>query len=342
MTRHGSYSANGILYGHQNIHAIHKGRVTVQHEIGGVLKALGTRNYEIRGNPQTKFSKPATIGDGQKGSIAFCSSKKIPNAIEVIKKSKASVILVDRTIRIAGLAAKGKAIVAVENPQLTYMRILKKCFPQEVKKREIHPSSIVHKEAKIHPSVYIGPNCIIGECRIGANSIIHANVAIDDGVSIGKHVTIYPYCLIGYTGFGHIRNENGEWENFPHYGGVIIEDNVEVFPFTNIDRGALGDTRIGRGTKIDHFCHIGHNVSIGTNSMIAACTVVAGSARIGDDVYVAPNCTIRDYLHIGDKSFIGMGAVVTRDVPRGIVVVGNPARPFNPRSRLSARQRRQR
>jgi len=293
-----------------------------------VLKRLAIRNYELRGNPRTKFSKPATIWDAPKGSIAFCSKGRVQNPTGLVRESKASVILVDKTVDLGDLAIEDRAVVVIENAQQLFVQILKKCFPQEVKKAGIHPNSIVDKDAEVHPSVYVGTNCVIGKCRIGADSIIHANVMINDGVSIGRNVIVYPYCLIGYAGFGHVKNSKGELENFPHYGSVIIDDNVEIFPFTNIDRGALGDTRIGRGTKIDHFCHIGHNVVIGNRSIITACTVIAGSAKVGDDVVIAPNCTIRDHICIGNKSFVGMGAVVTRDVPENIVVAGNPAKPF--------------
>jgi len=298
------------------------------YKINEILKELKIENYEIKGNLQMEFSKPSTIWESEKGSITFCSKKSVQHPIEVINESQASVILVDKDIDLKDLVLKHKAVVLLENPQDILIKILRKCFPLEVKRGGTHPSAIVDEKADIHPSVYIGPNCIIGKCKIEANSIIHANVIINDCVTIGKNVIIYPSCLIGYDGFGHIKTEDNVLVNFPQYGGVIIEDNVEIFPLTNVDRGTLGTTIIGSGTKVDHYCHIGHNVIIGKNCVITACTVIAGSTKVGDCVWIGINSAIREYTVIGDKAFIGMGSVVTKDVPDNTVVAGNPARPF--------------
>ncbi|MBI5000811.1 MAG: UDP-3-O-(3-hydroxymyristoyl)glucosamine N-acyltransferase [Euryarchaeota archaeon] len=241
--------------------------------------------------------------------------ERIQNSTKIVNNSKASVILVNKKTGVKSPNATKKAFVVVENPQLAFLRILKRCFPREVKRGGIHPTSVVSDGADIHPSVYIGPNCSIGKCKIKANTIIHSNVLINDNVTIGRNVIVYPYCLIGYEGLGHIENEKGMLENFPHYGGVVLGDYVEVFPFTNIDRGTLGNTRVGRCTKIDHYCHIGHNVTIGKNCIITAGTIIAGSAKIGDGVWISPNSSIRDYVVVGNNAFIGLGAVVMKNVP---------------------------
>ena len=246
-------------------------------------------------------------------------------------RCKASVIIGKIGMNVNGLKLGKRAVVLVGNPRKTYLAILAKCFPITRPKPGIHPSAVVDEQAKIHPTAHIDPRCVIGKCSIGARSIVHGNVNINDGVRIGRNVIIYPGCAIGYDGFGHFENEKGELENFPQYGGVVIEDDVEIFALTNIDRGTLDDTIIGAGTKIDHHCHIGHNVVIGKRCVITACTVIAGSATIGDHAYIGINSSIRDWIAVGKNAFVGMGSVVTKDVPDNAVVLGNPARPYKPK-----------
>lgn len=293
-----------------------------------ILKNLNVKRYKLIGDQGIKFSKPATIWDGKKGSISFIARERDKDALKLIRKSKSSVILLSKDIRPRIEKIKGKALVLVNNPKEIYIKILKVCFPVESLRSGVDSSAVIHPNASIHPTVHVGHGCIIGKCKIGANSIIHANVMINDGVSIGKNVLIYPSCLIGYEGFGHIANEKGILENFPNYGGVVIEDNVEIFPFTNVDRGTIDDTIIRAGTKIDHFCHVGHNVVIGRNCIITAFTVIAGSAKVGDGAWIGIHSAIRDGISIGKKAMIGMGAVVTKDVPDNAIVVGNPAKPL--------------
>lgn len=133
--------------------------------------------------------------------------------------------------------------------------------------------------------------------------------------------------MIGADGFGYQRNESGELEKFPHLGGVVIEDNVEIGSNTCIDRGTLGDTIIREGSKIDNLVHIAHNVIVGRHAIVIAHSMVGGSVRIGDYAWVSPSACLRDVISIGDRSTVGLGAVVVKDVPDGGTVMGTPARP---------------
>jgi len=168
----------------------------------------------------------------------------------------------------------------------------------------------------------------VGKCEIGEGTVIHGHVHIyNSNVKIGKNVIIHAGTVIGVDGFGYERNESSKLEYFPSIGGVIIEDDVEIHSNVNVDRGTLGDTLIGRGTKIDKFCHIGHNVVIGKHCVITAHCMLGGSAQIGDYAWIAPCVCIREGgIKIGSHAFVGMAAVVTKDVPDGTMVVGAPAR----------------
>jgi UDP-3-O-[3-hydroxymyristoyl] glucosamine N-acyltransferase len=292
------------------------------------LKKSRILNYKILGKKERNFFFPSNIWDAKKGAITFCSKQKVKDPSMIINKTKASIVLVDNNIDSKKIDYKNKTIVLIDNPRLTFIRILNCCFPPEKKRGVIHPSSQIDKRADIHPSVYIGPFCVLGKCSIQENSVIYPNVIINDKVKIGRNVIINPGCVIGYDGFGYARNERGAIEKFPHYGGVIIEDNVELGSSVSIDRGTLGDTIIKKGAKIDNFSHIAHNVIVGKHSLVIAHAMIGGSTELGDFSWIAPSAALREGIKIGRKTMVGLGAVVTKDVPDNTVVVGNPAMPL--------------
>ena len=155
---------------------------------------------------------------------------------------------------------------------------------------------------------------------------IHPSVNIPDWVKIGKNVTIHENCTIGTEGFGFAKNEDGTWLHIPQSGTVIIGDNVEIYAGTNIDRGTIDATIIGEGTKIDHHCHIGHNVQIGKNCLITAKTIIAGSTKIGDNAWIGIGTTIVEHITIGKNVFIGAHSNVLKSVKNDSKVYGNPAK----------------
>ena len=141
-------------------------------------------------------------------------------------------------------------------------------------------------------------------------------------------VNIHESAQIGFAGFGFERTADGSCLRFPHYGKVIIEDDVEIGPNTCIARGALGNTIIHKGVKIDSLCHIAHNVEIGEHTLIVSHAMIGGSVKIGKRCFIGGGAIIRDHITIGDDAFIGLGAVVVHDVPAKTTVIGNPARPY--------------
>jgi UDP-3-O-[3-hydroxymyristoyl] glucosamine N-acyltransferase len=170
--------------------------------------------------------------------------------------------------------------------------------------------------------VVIGPGVTIGEgSSIGPNTCI-ANTQIGSRVQIGAN------CTLGLAGYGYAKGPHGQQVAFPHIGRVVIDDDVEIGSNTCIDRGALGETRIHRGARIDNLVHVAHNVVVGADAMIIAHAMLGGSAVIGDRAWVAPAVVIMNQANIGADAVLGLGAVVVKSVAAGTTVVGNPARPL--------------
>lgn len=192
-----------------------------------------------------------------------------------------------------GPSISGKRLIIVSNPRLWFIRVVREFF-------------LPREPPGIHPSAVINYEC----------------------VELGENVRIGPNCTIGFEGFGFEGDKDGVYQRFPHVGKVILGDNVEIGANTCIDRGALEDTIIGEGTKIDNLVHVAHNVRIGKNCLIVALTCLGGGVIIEDGAYVGIGAGIRNQITIGEKAFIGMGAVVVKDVDPGVTVIGNPAKPM--------------
>jgi UDP-3-O-[3-hydroxymyristoyl] glucosamine N-acyltransferase len=169
--------------------------------------------------------------------------------------------------------------------------------------------------------------------NVGSGTQIHAGVHICSPARIGRNVVLKSGCVIGGDGFGYERNEEGIFEKFPHLGGVVIEDDVEIGSNTCVDRGTLSDTVIGRGTKIDNLVHVAHNVKIGKHCAVIALAMVGGGTQIDDGAWIAPTACLRNGVVIGKQALVGMGAVVTKNVECGETVIGVPAKPIKPKER---------
>ena len=186
------------------------------------------------------------------------------------------------------------------------------------------PSSLVGS-AQIGKNVYIGPYTVIDAATIGDDCEIESNVRIYSCVTMGKGCRIKDGAVLGGEGFGFEKDSDGNRFRFPQIGSLIMGDYVEVGGNTCIDRGALSDTIIGNHTKINNLCHIAHNNVIGNNVEITGCVNVSGGNIIEDDVWLAPNSSLRGYIRIGEGATLGMGAVAVKNIPAGETWVGNPA-----------------
>ena len=206
-----------------------------------------------------------------------------------LKPTKAGVVVCSKDLTYLESDYKDKTLLLVSNPRIAFIRIMEAYF-QEI-------------DYSIHPTAIIKPN-----------------------VTIGENVTVDANTVIGSSGFGYEKNELGSFEKFPHIGGVIIKNNVEIGCNTCIDKGTLGNTIIKEGTKINNLVHIAHNVEIGRHCIIHAQCYIGGSVKVGDYSWIAPGAIIRDRVKIGNNVTVGMGAVVTKDVEDGKIVFGVPAR----------------
>ncbi len=231
-----------------------------------------------------------------------------------------------------GLESIKKCIVTVENPRLVYLRVLKKFFYKNLELK-------VAPEKRLAESVMVGEGSIVYPgVTFGKNVVIHHNVVIYPNVAIGSNVEIESGCVIGSKGFGYEKNESAGYEHFPHLGGVVIGDDVEIGANTCIDRGTLGDTVVGEGSKVSNFCQIAHNAVIGENCLITGKAQIGGGATIGRNSYIGPSVVISNKVNIGEHCDVKIGSVVVSDVENKASVSGNFAIPHSKSLRQHAKK----
>jgi UDP-3-O-[3-hydroxymyristoyl] glucosamine N-acyltransferase len=257
----------------------------------------------------------ASIDAATSNAITFCKDQS--GIKEKIYKSKAGIIVCPDTLdKKEFLGIFDKSLIFVKNPRLTFIKILNK-FLSTSTTNIIHESVIIEKSAKIGKNVSIGPFSYIGHnVLIGDDCKIASNISIYENTIIQKNVSVNSGAIIGSEGFGFEKNDDGEYVKFPHIGNVLIEDNVDIMANVVICRASLGTTKIGRGSKISNNVFISHNVKIGDNVLITADVNIHGSCYIGNNVYVAPSVNIDKGVSVGNNVFIGIGSIVTNDIPQ--------------------------
>jgi UDP-3-O-[3-hydroxymyristoyl] glucosamine N-acyltransferase len=291
------------------------------------LEALveGFGEYKLAGDPFTgSISKVGAIDDADSNTIVWVSSGR-PDRYDLVGNTNASLIICDQSFDLDNPSCNGKSFVVVADPKLSYLRIITKFFVT-APTWGIHDTAVIDEQAVIHPNTYIGPYCVVGKATIGEGTVLHGHCFVYDNSLIGKNVVMHAHTVVGSDGFGFVWNDDKEVEKFPHIGRSVIEDDVELYPFSNVDRGALFETRIGKGTKIDHMTHIGHNSTVGKNTIITAGTVMCGGSQIGDNTWVGVNSIIKEKAKVGNNSLVGLGSIVTKDIPDGETWMGAPAR----------------
>lgn len=247
------------------------------------------------------------------------------NKQAIVEKTKAKVIVVDENVEYTDvLKQNGKTLLFVKNPRFAMAEIVTHFFIDK-KPSGIDPTAVIDKSARIDPSAYIGAGCVVGNAVIGANSVLMANVVVYDDVTIGDNCLIQAGVVIGTDGLGCSRDKNGKLTKFPHIGGVVIGNNVEIGANSQIAKGSFSDTIIENGCKMNGLCFIAHNCHLEENVWITGNTMLCGSVRVGKNTTIFSSVIIRDQRTIGEGVTIGMGAVVTKDVPDGETWIGSPA-----------------
>lgn len=275
------------------------------------------------------FAKSITDDSFGADCIGWCSDS---NADILLKLESGNVLVSQEVFKNHHSKISNKIIlIPVETPRLSFQKVLKHFFVSSPKYGVIHPSASIDSDVSYNPeTVIIDQNVVIDEgCVIGDNVRIAANTVIKSKTIIGDNCAIGCNCTIGSVGFGYQMNEDGDYELIPHLGNVVIHDRVEISNNVCIDRAVMGSTIIGENVKIDNLVHIAHGVEIGRNSLIIAHAMIAGSVKIGKNVWVAPSSSFLQKLTVGDDSIVGLGSVVVKSVDANSVVAGNPAKVFH-------------
>jgi len=305
--------------------------------VGEIAQRVGG---EVAGDPQLQITGVAGLEFAGPNDLTFADS---PRAVERIAATRSGCVLIP-----AGTASPGRTTISVANPKLAFIRATEAILPVPQAIASIHATAVIAASACLADDVVVcahvvideavtvgartvlGAGVVIGQgAAIGADAVLHANVHIYPGVCIGNRVVIHAGTVIGADGFGYVFAD-GRHQKFPQLGRVIIEDDVEIGSNSTIDRGSLGDTIIGQGTKIDNLVQIAHNVRIGRHCVIAAQAGIAGSSTIGDYVVLAGQVGISDKVRLEDRVVVGAqsGIPTGKVVRAGSAMMGSPARPL--------------
>lgn len=292
---------------------------------------------EVLGDGSTPLTGLAPAAAARAGDLTFAEQESY---LATAEQSEASAILVPE-----GITASAKVLIRVANPRIAMARLLPIFFPPEQFEPGIHPSAEIAATAEVDASAHIGAGCVVRDganigprsvlmagnhvglgVTIGEDCCLHPNVVVYQRSEIGNRVTIHAGSAIGSDGYGYVLDE-GAHRKILQVGNVIIHDDVEIGANAAIDRGALGSTVIGTGTKIDNLVHIAHNVVIGRHCIITGQVGFGGSTKLGDYVVIAAQSGIADHLTIGNQVTIAAKTGVMRDIPDGGKVFGIPATP---------------
>ena len=269
------------------------------------------------------------------GDLTFLASPKYAAHLQGTKAS-AVIVTPDVETAVPSLVAK--------NPYLMYARAAQVLHPRAQPDPGVHPSAQVHPTARLAEGVHVGALAVVGarsrigartvihahavvyeDVEIGEDSVLHSGVHVREGCRVGHRVVLQNGAVIGADGFGFARSDDGEYEKIPQLGTVVIEDDVEIGALTAVDRASLHETRIGRGTKLDNLVQIGHSVTIGPNTVMAAQAGIAGSTRVGSGVMLGGQVGVAGHITIGDGVVVTAQSGIPNSVEPGKMISGYPA-----------------
>jgi len=300
------------------------------HEIAAKLRC------KLEGDPNLEIKGVAGIEDAKPGDLTFLTNRKYRSAL---RTTRASAILVSPSepgIPIAALRSS--------NPYLDFARAIELLHPAPSIIPGIHPTAVISASAKIGDGVYIGPYCFVdGHVEIGRLSVLHSFVSIYRGAKIGdyffahSHCVVREYCrigdfvilqngvVVGSDGFGFARRDDGSWYKMCQVGIAVIEDHVEIQAHSAVDRATVGETRIGRGTKLDNMVQVGHACKVGDDTLLCGQVGLAGTTKVGNKCILAGQVGSAGHLTIGDGATLTAQSGVPGDVPAGALYSGYPA-----------------
>jgi len=292
---------------------------------------------EVQGDGSLALTGFAPANTSQPGDLTFAENESYFLTAE---QSAASAILVD-----GPFLSDKKTLIRVGNARVAFAKVLPLFFPEPVFAPGIHPTAIVAASARIDPTAHIGPCCVVGErahigarvvlqgsdhvgddCQLGEETQLFPQVTLYPRTQLGRQVRIHSGAVIGSDGFGYVFDQ-GAHRKVPQIGNVIIHDQVEIGANVTVDRGALGPTVIGRGTKIDNLVQIAHNVVMGEHCLVVAHVGIAGSTQMGNYVTLAGQVGLAGHLKIGDRVIVAAQSGVMHDIPDGEKWLGSPAQP---------------
>lgn len=306
------------------------------------LSALADRlGATLVGDPDLEITSAAGLEEAGPGQLAFVAN---PKYVPLARATQASAVLVE-----PGFEVLTAATLRIENPYLAFARALELLYKAPAFPVGIHPTAVVAESARIGSRAHIGAYAVVGEdvvigedavilshaviypgAQIGSRFFAHAHAVVRENCRLGDHVTLQNGVVVGADGFGFARHtapgpEGSAWQKIPQTGPTVLEDHVEIQANATVDRASIGETRIGRGAKIDNLVQVGHGSSVGADTLLCAQVGLAGSTRVGKNVILAGQVGVAGHCTIGDGAVATAQSGIPGDVPAGATVSGYPA-----------------
>lgn len=316
--------------------------------VGELAKRVGG---EVAGDPSVKVSAAAPLDSARETDLSFLASRRY---LPYLSRTRAAAVIVGRDLGDLQEVPEGVVLVRVDDAHIALAEALDLLYPAEPRAPDVAPTAVLGRGVELGEDVRIGSyavigartqvgegatigdHCVVGEgCRIGRETELKPHVTLYPGTVLGERCIIHSGARLGVDGYGYVL-QDGTHRKVQQVGRCVVEDDVEIGANTTIDRGSLGETRIGAGTKIDNLVHLAHNVRVGRNCLVVAQVGIAGSTTLGNGVALAGQVGVIGHLQIGDGARVAAQSGVSTDIPAGETYFGHPARPHTQVMRANA------